>query len=118
MIHIHFCGMLRQGLMLRYPKPQDLWCCLQLRKLQEHVRDCGGALPQGWSVRRIRCFGDRHRALYVAPEVSPDSLFFREMISVMCLVENLSCKTSPPPCRLRPSCSTYVVISRWSAAQG
>ncbi|CAL5228913.1 g12135 [Coccomyxa viridis] len=40
----------------------------ELAKLREYVKDCGGALPAGWSVRRIRCFGDRHRPLYVAPE--------------------------------------------------
>ena len=47
-----------------------MWRYLQLEKLQEYVKDCGGALPQGWTVRRIRCFGDRHRPLYIAPEVS------------------------------------------------
>ena len=44
-------------------------CCLQLQKLEDFVRSCGGGLPQGWSVRRIPCFAGRYRPIYVPPQV-------------------------------------------------
>ena len=63
-----------------------MWWNAQLGKLQEYVKDCGGALPAGWSVRRIRCFGDRHRPLYVAPEVSQATVTLqRWLCSTSCL---------------------------------